>query len=127
MSSEGEVPGVNICYKAAPNENESAIYCPALPEINSLYNVLKCMGDTLSCFDINPQFYEDPLRLLINNIEGKIAQYMNAQNCDNRWWRTSFSSKFACKSLSFTHFLKTSFTTSCCSSCFHFRPWPLIL
>ena len=28
--------------------------------------------------DINPQFYEDPLRLLVNNTEGKITEFHNA-------------------------------------------------
>ena len=57
-------------------------------------------------------------------MEGKITEFLNTQNYDNRWWKTSFSyfSKFACKFLSFTNFFKTTFTTSCCSSCFHFRP-----
>ena len=61
--------------------------------------------------DINPWFYEDPLWLLINNIEGKITEFLNAWNCNNRWLRTlfSYSSKFACKFLSFAHFLKTLF------------------
>ena len=27
--------------------------------------------------DINP-YYEDPLRLLVNNIEGKITEFLNA-------------------------------------------------
>ena len=28
--------------------------------------------------DINPKFYEDPLRLLVNNMEGKITEFLNA-------------------------------------------------
>ena len=28
--------------------------------------------------DINPQFYKDPLRLHVNNIEGKITEFLNA-------------------------------------------------
>ena len=54
MFSEGEVQGVNIYLKAAPMENERPLYCPALLQLNSLYNVLKCIRDTLRCFRINP-------------------------------------------------------------------------
>ena len=50
-SSKGEV---HICQKAAPKENERRIYCPALLELNSLYNVLKCMGDTAVHIDSGP-------------------------------------------------------------------------
>ena len=28
--------------------------------------------------DINPSFYKDPLRLLVNNMEGKIPEFLNA-------------------------------------------------
>ena len=28
--------------------------------------------------DINPSCYEDPLRLLYNNIEGEITEFLNA-------------------------------------------------
>ena len=51
------------------------------------------------------------MRLLVNNTEDKITEFLNALNCDNPWSRTSFSysSKFACKFLSFAHFLLTFF------------------
>ena len=46
---------------------------------------------------------------LVNNIEGKITEFLNALDCDNRWSTTSFSysSKFDCNFLPFAHFLKT--------------------
>jgi len=28
--------------------------------------------------DVNPQFHKDPLRLLVNNIEGKTTEFLNA-------------------------------------------------
>ena len=28
--------------------------------------------------DISPTFYEDPLRLLVNNMKGKITEFLNA-------------------------------------------------
>ena len=44
------------------------------------------------------------MRLLVNNIESEITEFLNALDCD--WSRTSFS-KFAFKFLSFAHFLNT--------------------
>ena len=54
LSTTSSKAEVHICQKAAPKENERRIYCPALLELNSLYNVLKCMGDTAVHIDSGP-------------------------------------------------------------------------
>ena len=46
LSTTSSKAEVHICQKTAPKENERRIYCPVLLELNSLYNVLKGMGDT---------------------------------------------------------------------------------
>ena len=57
--------------------------------------------------------------------ESKITEFLNAHNYDSRWLSTSFSysSKFARKFLSFTHFLKTLIHHSVLFFLFSFSVW----
>ena len=54
LSTTSPKAEVHICQKAAPKENERRIYSLALLELNSLYNVLMCMGDTAVHIDSGP-------------------------------------------------------------------------
>ena len=75
--------------------------------------------------DINPNFPRIHCDYLLIT-EGRIfTEFQNAHNYDNRWLSTSFpySSKFARKFLSFTHFLKTLIHHSELFFLFSFSVW----
>ena len=54
LSTTSSKAEVYICQKASPKENERGIYCPTLLELNSLFDVLKCLGDTAVHIDSGP-------------------------------------------------------------------------
>ena len=72
------------------------------------------------------QFYEDPLRLLINS-RGRISYnfwMLKSATVVGRGHRSHTLLNLLFHSPTF---LKRSSTTACCSFCFHCHPWPLIL
>ena len=76
--------------------------------------------------DTQPQYYADPLRLLINNID-LLNFRIRLRHCSVEDIALSSSPKFARKFLPFAHFLKKFLLYSVHCSCFHFRTCPLFL
>ena len=106
LSTTSSKAEVHICQKAAPKENERRIYCPALLELNSLYNVLKCMGDTAVYIDSGPLSRKKKcqnqkqfrLRLIWKQLGGAMNRFaimalISKRVADHQWYTLNKSSE----------------------------------